>query len=303
MHLPSTIKGILQSYTNRDFVFIVLYDEAGRGTIVATGRVKQAMIKVGEEIKIMGLMQVSFFSDEEETTSRPKADALFIPRENLSTLVIHPLETWPGNASAEKPKGVSSPTQTNVTVYESYLKSFKKWLQGTTEFDDVNGIRMATMKEVPPTAYEVDAMKKHDGKWCVVHNHQEAGTLSSIIDPRLGNSFTAEDINRFVLDTCRHLKEKKSYLGITTGLARQVIKEPEAGIFLYNRNFDLFFQRKSKFNLATTPPLIMIQNSIKIDSMIAQEMFDEMIWVIESRPDVVEARKIVEKNLDGLAMN
>ncbi|GJU21525.1 nuclear pore complex protein NUP98A-like protein [Tanacetum coccineum] len=113
MHLPSTIKGILQSYTNRDFVFIVLYDEAGRGTIVATGRVEQAMIKVGEEIEIMGLMQVSFFNDEEETTSRPKANTLFIPTENLSALVIHPLEAWPRNASAEKPKGVSSPTQTN----------------------------------------------------------------------------------------------------------------------------------------------------------------------------------------------
>ncbi|GJX31429.1 nuclear pore complex protein NUP98A-like protein [Tanacetum coccineum] len=85
----------------------------GRGTVVATGRVEQGMIKVGEEIEIMGLMQVSFFSDEEETTSRPKADALFIPRENLSALVIRPLETWPGNASAEKPKGVSSPAQTN----------------------------------------------------------------------------------------------------------------------------------------------------------------------------------------------
>ncbi|GJZ83879.1 accelerated cell death 11 protein [Tanacetum coccineum] len=46
-----------------------------------------------------------------------------------------------------------------------------------------------------------------------------------------------------------------------------------------------------------------IQNSIKIDSMIAREMYDEMIWVIESRPDVVEARKIVENNLDGLGMD
>ncbi|GJU46350.1 retrovirus-related pol polyprotein from transposon TNT 1-94 [Tanacetum coccineum] len=220
----------------------------------------------------MSSSMVSFFSDEEETTSRPKADALFIPRENLSALVIRPLETWPGNASAEKPKGVSSPAQTNgeYTEFAStshqngrhtdngnalmpMSKSFRKRLQGTTEFDDVKGIRMATMKEVPPTAYEVDAMKKH-------------GTLSSIIDPRLGNSFTAEgmeeyiqlivrcvevsserrptmsyivteldrilekemslttimgeaavcsdvtDINRFVLDTCRHLKEKKSYL-------------------------------------------------------------------------------------------
>ncbi|PWA75995.1 nucleoporin autopeptidase [Artemisia annua] len=57
--------------------------------------------------------KVSFFSDEEETMSTPKADALFIPRENPRALVIRPLETWPGKASAEKPKGVSSPAQTN----------------------------------------------------------------------------------------------------------------------------------------------------------------------------------------------
>ncbi|GJV55695.1 hypothetical protein Tco_1456700 [Tanacetum coccineum] len=97
----------------RDVVLLLLLVVLNKG-----GRVKQGMIKVGEEIEIMGLMQflrtkalttlvrdhsidmglllVSFFSDEEETTSRPKADALFIPRENLSALVIRPLETWHG---------------------------------------------------------------------------------------------------------------------------------------------------------------------------------------------------------------
>ncbi|GJV08677.1 hypothetical protein Tco_1346333 [Tanacetum coccineum] len=78
----------------------------GRGTVVATGRVEQGMIKflrtkalttlVRDHSIDMGLLLVSFFSDEEETTSRPKADALFIPRENLSALVIRPLETWHG---------------------------------------------------------------------------------------------------------------------------------------------------------------------------------------------------------------
>nr|GEW39871.1 nuclear pore complex protein NUP98A [Tanacetum cinerariifolium] len=48
---------------------------------------------------------VLFFSDEEETTRTPKADALFIPREYPRALVIRPLETWPRKASAKKPKG------------------------------------------------------------------------------------------------------------------------------------------------------------------------------------------------------
>ncbi|KAI3828731.1 hypothetical protein L1987_02840 [Smallanthus sonchifolius] len=59
--------------------------------------------------------KVSFFSDEEETTSTPKADALFIPRENPRALVIRPVEQWPGKASAEKPKEkyAYSPAQVN----------------------------------------------------------------------------------------------------------------------------------------------------------------------------------------------
>ncbi|CAI9290824.1 unnamed protein product [Lactuca saligna] len=57
--------------------------------------------------------QVSFFSDDEETTSTPKTDALFIPRENPRALVIRPLKRWPGKSSAEKLKNASSPAQTN----------------------------------------------------------------------------------------------------------------------------------------------------------------------------------------------
>ncbi|GKE14296.1 retrotransposon protein, putative, ty1-copia subclass [Tanacetum coccineum] len=169
--LPQDITvGLILNGLTKDFVGFAINDKSpeqgfnrvlkGRGTVVATGRVEQGMIKVGEEIEIMGLMQVSFFSDEEETTSRPKADALFIPRENLSALVIRPLETWPGNASAEKPKGVSSPAQTNGEYTEFASTSHQNGRHtdngnGTTEFDDVKGIRMATMKEVPPTAYEL----------------------------------------------------------------------------------------------------------------------------------------------------
>lgn len=47
-------------------------------------------------------MQVPFFSDDEETPSTPKADALFIPRENPRALVIRPTEQFPLGASAAK---------------------------------------------------------------------------------------------------------------------------------------------------------------------------------------------------------
>lgn len=69
-------------------------------------------------------LQVSFFSDDEETTSTPKADALFIPRENPRALVIRPLKQWPGKSSAEKLKNASSPAQTNgKLIFCCYLKN------------------------------------------------------------------------------------------------------------------------------------------------------------------------------------
>ena len=47
-------------------------------------------------------MQVPFYSDDEDTPTTPKADALFIPRENPRALVICPMEQWPAKACSEK---------------------------------------------------------------------------------------------------------------------------------------------------------------------------------------------------------
>nr|GEX51600.1 hypothetical protein [Tanacetum cinerariifolium] len=49
------------------------------------------------------------------------------------------------------------------------------------------------------------------------------------------------------------------------GKAGMVIKEPKARIFLYNGDYDLVFQRRSEYALASTPQLIRIKNLIKID--------------------------------------
>ncbi|GJV36047.1 hypothetical protein Tco_1408524 [Tanacetum coccineum] len=72
-----------------------------------------------------------------------------------------------------------------------------------------------------------------------------------------------------------------------------VIKEPKLGIFFYNGNFDLVFQREEEIQLTTTPHLIRNQNSIKEDLEIADVMYRKIIYVIEARDDCVEARKIV----------
>ncbi|GJT06420.1 hypothetical protein Tco_0840882 [Tanacetum coccineum] len=60
------------------------------------------------------------------------------------------------------------------------------------------------------------------------------------------------------------------------GSAGLVINEDESGFFVYNRSFDL------------------------VESVIAQEMYDKMIYVIKARDDVVEASKIIQENLDNL---
>ncbi|GJV72459.1 hypothetical protein Tco_1492454 [Tanacetum coccineum] len=60
---------------------------------------------------------------------------------------------------------------------------------------------------------------------------------------------------------------------------------------------------RNLYDLASTPQLIRIQNLIKIDSVFSQEKYDELIWIIEFRHDIEEARNIIEKNLDGLGMD
>nr|GFC47717.1 hypothetical protein [Tanacetum cinerariifolium] len=77
-----------------------------------------------------------------------------------------------------------------------------------------------------------------------------------------------------------------------------VINEPEADIFVYNGCFKLIFQRENEFYLTATTQLIKIQNAIKVDSMITREMYDKMIYAIQARNDVVEARKNIQDNLD-----
>ncbi|GMI76538.1 DRACULA2 [Hibiscus trionum] len=63
--------------------------------------------------------KVPFFNDDEETPSTPKADAVFIPRENPRALVIRPAENWPSRASIQKPstlKDASTPVHENGKI-------------------------------------------------------------------------------------------------------------------------------------------------------------------------------------------
>ncbi|KAM1185817.1 hypothetical protein ACFX2G_015391 [Malus domestica] len=60
-----------------------------------------------------------FFVDDEETDNTPKADALFLPRENPRALVIRPKEQWPQRVGAEKAsplKDTSTPVHENGKI-------------------------------------------------------------------------------------------------------------------------------------------------------------------------------------------
>ncbi|GKB66314.1 hypothetical protein Tco_0927726 [Tanacetum coccineum] len=72
-----------------------------------------------------------------------------------------------------------------------------------------------------------------------------------------------------------------------------VISEPKLGIFFYNDNFDLMFQREEEFHLATTSQLIRTQSAIQRGTSEAEELFKKIELAIEARNDVAEARKII----------
>nr|GEV26485.1 retrovirus-related Pol polyprotein from transposon TNT 1-94 [Tanacetum cinerariifolium] len=67
-----------------------------------------------------------------------------------------------------------------------------------------------------------------------------------------------------------------------------VINEPESEIFFMNGNTDIGFQRESEFHLTLTVELIRLQKQIKVDSVIAREMFSKMNYVIEARSDYLD---------------
>ncbi|GKC65268.1 hypothetical protein Tco_1097866 [Tanacetum coccineum] len=86
------------------------------------------------------------------------------------------------------------------------------------------------------------------------------------------------------------------------GSRGRVIREPELDIFYYNGNFDLAFQSEEEFHLASIAQLIRIKDGIQRGTPEAEEMFKKMEMAIEARDDVIQARKIVQDNLDGLGM-
>ncbi|KAI4372140.1 hypothetical protein MLD38_010413 [Melastoma candidum] len=68
--------------------------------------------------------KVPFFSEDEEMPTTPKADALFVPRENPRALIIRPIDQWPSRTTADTPskvKNASKDSQENEPPSENGL--------------------------------------------------------------------------------------------------------------------------------------------------------------------------------------
>ncbi|GKA14434.1 hypothetical protein Tco_0694080 [Tanacetum coccineum] len=81
-----------------------------------------------------------------------------------------------------------------------------------------------------------------------------------------------------------------------------VINEPKAGIFYYNGNFDMVFQRENEFYLAITAQLTRQLKHIKRYTPEGKYMVKKLQFAIEARDDVNEARRIIRENLDDSLM-
>ncbi|GJU47659.1 hypothetical protein Tco_1204925 [Tanacetum coccineum] len=79
------------------------------------------------------------------------------------------------------------------------------------------------------------------------------------------------------------------------GSRGRFIKEPESGIFYYNGNFDLVYQREKEFHLATTAQLMRLQGVIQRGTPEAEKMFKKMEMTIEAINDTSSA------GVEGLA--
>ncbi|KAL6986547.1 hypothetical protein U1Q18_019905 [Sarracenia purpurea var. burkii] len=128
--------------------------------------------------------KVPFFSDDEETPSTPKADALFIPRENPRALVIRPLDHWPPRTNANKlipMKDTSTPAYESGKISEAVPTS----LNGSSAKDkDKDPVENGLVKErVHPVKIDQKPNGTHDD-----HSNQKGNSYITLTGHRAGEA-------------------------------------------------------------------------------------------------------------------
>ncbi|GJX00845.1 hypothetical protein Tco_0184758 [Tanacetum coccineum] len=108
---------------------------------------------------------------------------------------------------------------------------------------------------------------------------------------------TSEIVKEVIVTEHKHVDGTQRNLTPPPGVVGKsglVIREPEAGFFYFNANFDLVFQRESEFYKTSTVHLIRLLKHINQDSPEAKEMYKIIDLEIESRNDVNRAREIAK---------
>ncbi|XP_015967011.1 nuclear pore complex protein NUP98A isoform X2 [Arachis duranensis] len=127
--------------------------------------------------------KVPFFNDDEDTPTTPKADALFIPRENPRALIICPMEQWPGRASSEKAspfKDRNTPVKENGSVSK---EASTQPVNGTGSASDKTAVENGVVKEhVHPTTKQVPNGSSE------VHSPQKADVYKTVSGHRAGEA-------------------------------------------------------------------------------------------------------------------
>nr|GEX72240.1 hypothetical protein [Tanacetum cinerariifolium] len=188
------------------------------------------------------------------------------------------LRRWPINSSMEATMRITrGKDPLNVNVYDKFKLNtlgFIEWLEWVLSQAKALGIP-------PPPELSTFGVSINDKK-----KKRSSDILKEV--------FVQEDI---VIDG---MHKNLVPLPDIVGSRGQVIREPKLGIFFYNGNFDLVFQRKEEFRLATTAQLIKQQSAIQRGTLEAEEMIKKLELTIKARNDVNHARKNIQDNLDGL---
>ncbi|KAK6146564.1 hypothetical protein DH2020_020433 [Rehmannia glutinosa] len=164
-------------------------------------------------------LPVPFFNDDEETPSTPKADALFVPRENPRALVIRPLEQWHSRSSAEKTNATDTPVHENGK--HKSLSSPHCWISCSLE-----GIRSSflllvlPLLEVMSFPHRLERCDNDVGYWL-------KATL--IMDEELSQSKVRQDVYNSM--NGHHTKDKDAVLtedSLENGLDKEQINPVKA---------------------------------------------------------------------------
>ncbi|XP_012086570.1 nuclear pore complex protein NUP98A isoform X2 [Jatropha curcas] len=171
--------------------------------------------------------KVPFFSDEEETTGTPKADALFIPRDNPRALVIRPTDQRPLRASAEKTsplKDTSTPVYGNGKISEVVDVPSSSGSGGNMVEDGVGKERGHHVKlNLKPNGVHEDSSTQKDESYMTLSGHRageaaivyEHGADIEALMPKLRRSdyYTEPRIQELAAKEraepgfCRHVKD------------------------------------------------------------------------------------------------